>query len=371
MGVGAQYACVPPGYTPTTTNAICSQIAQVASGGADATQSLDYGLLSDYVIMANVTNQAANNLNSLYVFETWLGFMSHFTVISAICTPACYIPEATMVNVTFQPLSGYDKSLSGATPIIEGEAGLSFYILYVQLMLVLFLLFAWPYLIAAGLILRSTFFTRRVGGLLIAIGIVAVLIYPLMGVLEYTASSGGAKLTPIGNSIAINSLSNMQLFEKVTNTVTGATNTVVYGSNGIDFFVLPNAGDVIDYYGCMPSAGLLGVNVFSRNVAAGEAAFSGFYLIPGIGLGTALISAAGSLAGSLPIVPPLSLGLASNCTPDNALSTMFALITLYGVTFVTSIVLPLLNALIALAATMSLSKLFGGDTDIVGLGRII
>ena len=55
---------------PTTTNAVCSGIASLANGqtGADLTPSIDYGLFYSYAILANVTDQAANNLNAFYVF---------------------------------------------------------------------------------------------------------------------------------------------------------------------------------------------------------------------------------------------------------------------------------------------------------------
>lgn len=362
----------------TLTNTVCSQIYSLSgpSGGADVggagtsapssslTQRIDYGLFANYVIMANLTSQTADNLNSLYIFESWIGFMSRFKAVTRTCVPSCILALASMtsVSVSFTPLQGYEK-LGTFTQPLEFEANLTFYILFIQLLVISFFLFAWPYLLAAGMILRATFFTRRLGGLLIAIGVVIVLIYPLMGVLEYSAFSN-SRLSPIGSEnlpVSATNLQGMALYERLPD----GTSTI-YGSKGINFFILPNAGEVIDYYGCMPS-----VPGKPRNLLAGEAAFGAAYLIPGVGIGTAFASSLGGLQGALPYVPPLETGAVGTCTADNALNTMLALVNLYGISFVTGIFMPLINVLVALAATISLSKLFGGDTDIMGLSKLI
>ena len=387
----------------TLTDVVCSQISSLGGAGGSTsfdpasslTQRMDYGLFANYVIMANVSSQMADNLQSLYLYESWIGFLSKFNVSVKWCMPSCVAISSGLalnplsVGVSFFPLQGYEK-LGAFTEPLEFEADMSFYILFIQLLMVSFFLFAWPYLIAAGMILRSTFFTRRLGGLLIAIGIVIVLIYPLMTVLEYSAFTN-TKLTPIGPTVlpaGAASLNSMVLCEAVPNGPSGAgasvasggctnqpwpagpmpmgTHAVAYGSQGINFFVLPNAGEIIDYYGCMPSAPGL-----PRNLPAAEATFAGMYLIPGVGLGTALLDAVGGLAGAVPIVPPLALGVVGQCGPDNALSTMLALVNMYGIVFIEGVFMPLLNVLVALAATISLSKLFGGDTDIMGLSKLV
>jgi hypothetical protein len=370
------------GGEPTLTTAICGQVSDLAPGSGaapDLTRNIDYGLLANYVIMANVTSQAADNLNSLYIFESWLGFMAHFNMTTSVCAGSCLIPLTAKVTVSSLPLFGYDK-LGTFTNPMEFEANLTFYILFVQLLVIAVFLFAWPYLLAAGMILRASFFTRRLGGLLIAIGVVVVLIYPLMCALEYSASSTN-QLSPIGASnlpVSATTLSTMAINEQRAD----GTNTI-YGSSGMDFFVLPNAGEVVNYYGCMPlvsvPTGAVPVGalilptgeVRYQNLLGAEAEFAAMYLIPGVGIGTALLSSAGGLVGALPYVPPLALGIVGNCTPDNAMSTVLALLNLYGVAFVTGIFLPLINILVALAATTSLSKLFGGDTDLMGISKLI
>lgn len=350
---------------PVVTSIVCSQIGGLGSGsvagGADPTTAIDYGLLSTYVITANVTRQDADNLNSLYIFESWMGYLSHFIVEDKLCTPVCIAtkddPASAAISVTFTPLQGYEK-LSTFTQPLEFEATLTFYILFMQLLMIALFLFAWPYIIAAGLVLRSTFFTRRAGGLLIAIGVTVVLIYPLMTIMEYNAFNG-ANLSPIGANdlqLGSNALSVMALSEVVDG------KTVVYGANGIDFFVLPNAAGVIDANYCMPPL---------DNMLGGEAAFAAPYLVPGFGLGTAIFDAAGGLVGALPAVYVPSSSSVEGCSPANALNTSFALINLYGIAFVSGILFPLINLLVALAAAMSLSKLLGGDTDILGLSKLV
>ncbi|VVB77174.1 Uncharacterised protein [uncultured archaeon] len=342
---------------PTPTNTICGQISAISGGGASATQRLDYGLFATYVVLANVTNQAADNLNSMYIFEGWIGYLSQFTSHSGICTPVdCAIPGAPTeidVEFSFKPLAGYG-ALSSITAPIEAEAGLTFYLMFVQLLVITLFLLAWPYFLAVGIVLRSTFFTRRIGGLLMAIGLTIVLLYPIMYLIEYSAFTS-TSLTPIGGNV----IPMMPLYEKLA-----SGNTIVYGSNGINFFILPNARAVIDQYSCMPPVDPL---TGQPNILLGEGLFAGSYLIPGVGLGTALINSVVGLVGKLPVTP-LDLG---GCSPDKAIDATLALTNMYGVVFVTGVVLPLLNVLIALATMTSISKLFGGDADILGLSKLI
>jgi hypothetical protein len=348
------------------TNMVCSQIVDIETGTAnDPTSSVDYGLLANYVIIANVTRQDADNLNSLYIFENWVGFLSHFVETSQLCTPTCLWTGkdalSAMISLNSSPLAGYDK-ISDFTQPLEFQANLTFYVLFMQLLMIALFLFAWPYLIAAGLVLRTTFITRRAGGLLIAIGVTVVLLYPLMGILEYNAFNG-ANPSPIGINglqLGTGALSAMALNELLPN-----GQMTVYGSNGINFFVLPNAGEVINANYCMPPA---------DNVLLGEMAFAAPYLVPGYGLGTAIFNSAIGLVGALPYVyvpSPNPIGSAEGCGPTNALNTMMEVINLYGVAFVSGILFPFINILVALAAVISLSKLFGGDTDLIGLGKLI
>ena len=103
---------------------------------------------------------------------------------------------------------------------------MTFYLFIMQLLIILVLLFAWPYLLAAGIILRSTFLTRRLGGLLIAIVVASLLVFPLMFLLEYSALSNPSIASPIG----ANTLPNLPLYEYVDEGG-GIANVIVYGAS--------------------------------------------------------------------------------------------------------------------------------------------
>ena len=484
------------------SNTICGYINSLQSGSTDITERLDYGLFASYAIIANLTNQGANNLNSIYVFEGWIGFLNDFTSIFGICTPGAYCfppftPRQISLTVSYKPLNGYQALESAARPL-EAEANLTFYLLFMQMVVILILLFTWPYLLAAGMVLKSTFFARRLGGLLMAMALSAVLIFPLMYLLEYSAFSS-LSLGPIGAT----NLPSVPVYEQLPGT---NGNVIIYGSastggyvpsylvpsascqaaggvikgpsplgssyvyesecgnantasksctytgaagassvsplcpqvvfqaspasaqqpcapgeagctfsgyvpypqspnagcslgsyvyetacgtptiqgsampagvalcsaspptnelcvsplsSNINFFVLPDIGQALSYYSCEPTL-LMGY----------EAAFAAYYLIPGFGIATGLLSGAFGFVGQLPVTP-LSFGGAGACSPGNAIHSVLMLTNVYGIMFVDGVLLPLLNILIALSAVSGFAVLFGGDTDILGLSRLI
>ena len=76
---------------------------------------------------------------------------------------------------------------------------------------IIFFMYAWPYVLAAGIILRASFLTRRVGGLVIAITIAFFLIYPMLFLIEYAALSN-THSSPIGtNAIPALSLNGLEI----------------------------------------------------------------------------------------------------------------------------------------------------------------
>lgn len=468
------------------TNTICNSVSLLESGSSDITDRLDYGLFSSYAIIANVTNQASNNLDAMYVFEGWLGFLSKFTSNTAICMPGqtCWnpaIPRDFSLDFSYSPLAGY-QALTSVTAPLEAEASLTFYLLFMQLVVILVLLYAWPYFLAAGMIMKATFFTRRLGGLLMAIALSGVLIFPLMYVLEYSAFSN-MNLGPIGAT----NLPNIPVYEALTN-----GNVMVYGSNSIggyvpsylvpsvgcaaysyvshsvaslgpsyvyesecgnpntagvcvytgtlqsgasptplcpqvtpqtctpaesncqfsgyvpssqapaagcqsseyayeaacgepstatgkcsatptaselctsplssniNFFVLPDIRAALSYYSCIPP-----------NLAESEVVFSLYYLLPGFGLATGVISGVTGFFAQPPTTPLLSMTGLGACTPTRAIQATIMLTNVYGIVFVDGVLLPLLNVLIALSAVSGFAMLFGGDTNILGLGKLI
>jgi len=400
---------------PNPSNAICSGVLSLSSGttGADPTPYIDYGLFYSYVILANLTDQAANNLNAFYLFSGWTGFLSEFTARSAVCTPSptCLIPGTQELSLSvalqYKPLAGY-STITNMISSAQFEAVLVFYLMIMQLLFITLFLFIWPYLLAAGIIMQATFFTRKLGGVLIGMSLAAVLVYPVLLGMEYSAFSN-LNLGPIGASnlpamplyelppgsnaivygvsttqggyVLASTISNSgcpngdYVYENVcgySGTITSECVSQLSGtqklcsgtaSSNVNFFILPSATNVLRYYSCMPD-----------NLIGDEAAFTAFYLAPGFGLGAALFGALGSLATGVPITPLSFWPIGSTqyaCTPDRAINAALALANLYGISFVSGVILPLINVLVALAAMTGFSTLLGGDKDILGLSNLI
>ncbi|MCL5239066.1 MAG: hypothetical protein M1286_01160 [Candidatus Marsarchaeota archaeon] len=243
---GSQLSIVNPSYAPTFD--ICSQINSSLSS---LTTSVDYGLISSYMIVANLTNQSATNLNSLYVYSGWIGFLTDFQARTYVCWPsACLAPGAALgeINTSYSPLAGYEDISNFIKPV-QLEAGLSFYLLAMQLILITFFLYAWPYLLAAGIILRASFFTRSLGGLLMAISLSALLIFPVMYMIEYSAFTN-LSLGPIGTSNSIPAIQTMALYEQQPNGTVS-----VYGSNSFGGYTNLNnlVGQPGNHAECLPS----------------------------------------------------------------------------------------------------------------------
>ncbi len=333
---------------------------------------------------------------------------------------------ATVLEVAYKsiPYAGY-SAISDMMKSTQLESVLAFYVMLIQLQMIQLFLAIWPYLLAAGIILRSTFFTRGAGGLMMGIALSAVLIFPIMYGMEYSAFSsgyiGGTSSTSIG-PIGASNLPTMPLYElnngartvyginalasydgyadasqvpsagcnagdlvhenvcgypgtadETPTCVSAASATPLCCAQGttsttgscvatpginINFFVLPDASKVLSYYHCMPNG--------PEGLVGSEAAFAAFYLIPGLGLVTAGL---GTLTGTVPATPldwPLN-----GCMPSRAIGAALAMINLYGITFASGVLFPIINILVALAAMSGFSSLFGGDTDILGLSKLI
>ncbi|MEM3791323.1 MAG: hypothetical protein QXL16_01165 [Candidatus Micrarchaeaceae archaeon] len=227
---GSQLQYINPTTANSPTNTICQDIILDPIGG----NSIDNGLASSYMIMANLTNQSASNLNSLYVFEGLVGFLSKLTSLTAFCTGfGCYtngvIPRAEQFTFSYTPLAGY-TTIIRATQSLNLQAILIFYIFFFESLAFVFLIYGWPYLLAGGLILRSLIITRKTGGLIIAIGIGAILLYPLLTLLEYYTLN--SEITPFG----YNSLPLLLIYEAPTSGPDQG-NVIIYGANTIGGYV--------------------------------------------------------------------------------------------------------------------------------------
>ncbi|MEM3781454.1 MAG: hypothetical protein QXT43_00625 [Candidatus Micrarchaeaceae archaeon] len=180
------------------TNTICSSIIYPLASGtgtASITNSIDYGVAATYLIIANVTNQAINNLNAFYVFDGMISFLRALTSLTGFGTAG-----GTSVYLSYTPLAGYSfiSRMSLAVGIVSAISIDSF---ITQLLAILIVIAIWPYLLAAGIILRATAYTRRIGGLLIGIVIALLVVWPVIFLFEY-ASLGTTKSSfPIGSNV--------------------------------------------------------------------------------------------------------------------------------------------------------------------------
>ena len=183
---------------------------------------------------------------------------------------------------------------------------------------------------------------------MIAFVLAAILIFPIIYLMEYVALTT-PNLSPVGAS----SFPTVSLTGKDLN-----SNIVTYGSNGINFFVFPNAEYVLNNDGCWPHGGLI----------SQELLIVGAYSIPGYGLILGIVNTFGSLTGSTPSVLPIPF---FNCTPQNAINSIFDLINLYGLMSVLGVIFPILNILMGITATLGISGLLGGTTSILRLNKLL
>ncbi|MFP3278013.1 MAG: hypothetical protein RXO43_00395 [Candidatus Micrarchaeota archaeon] len=345
------------------TNKVYSNIQNGGGSGIDTALFADYDLMASYIIVANLTSQMAQNLDALYQYENYIGFLSTLTPNTTYCESAtpipplfeawCIVPinpRALSVSVSFTPYKGYTILKEISKPI-EMQGYMIFEIYLIELLSIITFIYAWPYLLAAGIILKASMFTRRVGGMLIGIVIGGLIIFPIIFLMEYV-SLNNATLGPIGASP-----NTIPVFTMYGNTLKG--NPVVYNSNTINFFVFPNATNIVNYYGCYPYGG---------NIYLSELGISAYFMFPGVGIYNLLAYGIGGMVvGSLPDIPLTVV----SCQPQNALTLIFHFADLYGIIGVTGYILPIINILILISAIKGISQLMGGDTNLLGLGRLV
>lgn len=331
---------------------VCSGLINTA-GGKSITTNIDYGLASVYVIISNLTNQAANNLNAIYVYRTYTGFLSNFKATDGLCFPqetclAGLDSVSFSVNYGFAPFAGYNPLITRSTEFVSNQSTLIFYLFIMQLLFMLLILYGWPYILAAGLILSSSTITRKAGGFLIAFVISALIIFPIIYLMEYTAFTSNT-LSPIGST----SLPSLSLTGETFN-----SQIINYDGTSANFFVFPNAAYILNKDGCWPHGGLI----------SQELLIVGAYSVPGYGLVLGLVNAFGSFSSAPISYLPIPF---FNCTPQNAINSVFDLMNLYGIMSVVGIIFPLLNIFIGITATIGISQLLGGTTSILGLNRLL
>ena len=347
---------------------ICNSLVDHA--GSDITANLDYGLASAYVILANMTNQSLTNLNAVFVFESYTGLLTNLQPFVAVCEPTelCmlsnpYTPTpiaGVKVIYSFNVFKGYGIFRGVVFPM-AGQATLMVYMYLLQMIVILILLYGWPYILAGGIILRSFLFTRRTGGLLIAIAVVGLLIYPFLFVFEYVTLSNAP--SPIGLYPYANGYGPQQPYQipqsmQLIGLEPSAQNPpIYYGSPTFNFFVFPRADYILNYNGCWPLDGSMVAQTLDVFIQ---------YIVPGYSL---LASAISLFTSSFNTYPAFIEGV--GCTPDNVIKSLIAMINLYGWMSVTGVILPLINILISISAVRGLSSLFGGDTNLLGIGKLV
>jgi len=387
--------------------------------GSSLTSKLEYPLAATAVIVANLTNQTANNLNSTFTMDAWIGFLQQLKTTIGICiqvpnTGTCIVPNPTkdpIFNLEYilGVYQGYDILLNNLT-VFGNLLNLSVESFIIQLLFISIFLYTWPWLLFGGLILRSTPFTRNIGGLLIAIAIGGLLIYPTIFAIEYLSlangfnpqtgaigTSGGnygastnpgfGGLSPSGsqnncnsNSIGYNTSYGFCVVTSLPSTSSLNNNAGDIAGNYVtNFFVEPNIKAAAWGYQCWPNvyghtvgtAGLIadpGVALFgsTSGLLGAEGIDIAELVVPGFSYISSIIS---GLQEAITQTPTISLFV--NCQPQAALNTFFAILNSYGIIGLISFFIPLINIVITITAITGLSGLFGGDTSLAGLSKIL
>lgn len=364
------------------------------------TAMINYPLAVTGVINANLTNQTAANLDSSFVFDAFLGFLTKLspfvrlcvamTPPALVCQPFATIPQPSFdLNVSFTPYSGYSY-IYGSMIAFGTMLTNAFTVLVAVLVSDMILVLAWPYLIFIGLVLRSTPFTRGVGGFIIAVAIGVVLFYPLTYAMEYLALGGGggtAVQSGAGtygyNSITTIPGSTITCPANTLDTPTcssgtpmcsaadysptcsgGGTPSCQFPSSPascnytVNFFAEPSVEMVVKHYKCWPSAGL--------NIAEMEDIT--FMMIPFYSVAAPLISLISN--GQQPNFAP-DMHLPAACASGNAFKTLTAVLQAYGLIGITTYLLPIINFIITMSAILGVSGLLGGDTSLAGLAKFL
>lgn len=356
------------GATTGNFPGLCNLLSPSSS---DIGTEIDYPLAASGVIIANLTNQSVGNLNSLYYIVNFVSFLQNLEPKYSVCVAADIVPTkallgclpflgtlTSLTTFTYQPFSGLDAMVKldggtvGSLQIAEVEA------LTLQLIVIVIALYAWPYILFVGLLLRSTFLTRRVGGMFIAIAIGVIFFAPILLSLEYFTLAGGS--SQISNTVAAGTYG--------FNTITDLNaSSAAAGSNGnylVNFFVQPSFKAIAQKNSCWAGTGAtyilnIGADLYylANPITTG---LKGIFGLIGVSQGAALINP-NLITPYLPV----------SCNYQNAFTMSFQLIEANAVGGITSYFLPLMNVIIVLAGIKGLSGVLGGDTTLAGLGKLV
>jgi len=386
----SQLTLLNSSLSPTSSSLLYSSAANGFPGlcqlvkpqnSASLTEKIDYPLAASGVVIANVTNQTATNLNSFFIFDAYMGFLEKLSPSFTICfVPGEPIPVDCIfpipaepdlsIRYAISPFAGYSmiyKSLAALGDLINAALES----LVAQLTLDSIFIYIWPYLLFGGIVLRATPFTRKIGGLLIAIAVGGIMFFPLVFSIEYLSlahglgpvlgySPGSAKsLTP--GSYSANDIGSYYGFGNIfTNSTYFIPNSTgePYVTN---FFIMPNISAIAKYGGCWPH---------NSNLFEAEQADTQDLLIP-YADGGVIFHSIIAFADHNPTPPSGTLGIPDSCNETQALNTNYLMARSYGVFGITSYLIPILNIIIVLTAIIGISGLLGGDTSLAGLSRLV
>lgn len=341
-------------------------LCEMVKNPTTTTEKIDYPVATSAVILANLTNQTFTNLNYLFGVEAYIGFLSKLTPTDAICTGeiappdiipiSCVVPFSSLpillfIRSQYTPLSGYSAIYSGLATL-GGLITTAMESFTAQLLIIVSFIYVWPILLFLGLALRSVFFTRRIGGLFIALAVAFILFYPSVMALEYLSLNRVVAPTDV---LTVNST---VVGSNVIAPVYNYTDTSSNKLGSLDFFVEPSIKSVAQSTSCWAGTG------------------SGLILTEsGMILETDSVSNLVDLykvfdGGFDGDVGAYSLGLAT-CNEQGAISTLFASFDIYGIMGITAYLLPIFNIIIVISGVVGLSGMLGGDTNLAGLSRLL
>ena len=330
----------------TAAPGICNMLSPTTLG-----EKIDYPLAASSVIIANMTNQTVTNLNNFFYVDNFIMFLSSFNPGFGVCVGTVTDCVAS-VGVSFTPYAGIDVMkrnfrnmgtiLTMATESFMAQLSLSTMFLYI-----------WPYLLFIGLLLRATFFTRKMGGLFIAIAIGGILFFPMLFSIEYLALGNGIPISQatLSSTYGYNN-TNAATLQLPANCQGGTTSKVKCGEYNLNFYVLPSFKDIAMQNQCWTPHYILDEGL---DVAGWLALAIGFVL---------------NIINHFLTRAPF--GLFTIVCPTTNLEVM--IVQMWQAVAITGIItwiLPILNLMIVLSGIRGLSGIMGGDTSMAGLSRLI
>lgn len=231
-------------------------------------------------------------------------------------------------------------------------------------------------------------FTRRLGGMLIAVAIAAMFVFPAVFSIEYMSLGHGISIAStsgqpggLNTTYGFNAITNLAATPAPPWPKVGTST----GNYVINFFVEPNIKAITFANGCWPaSQGLLTttgitypdfVHILGQPkgtplplISAETADIAGM-LIPFSSLLSAINYITSFTLGSADINSQFPID--AYCPPAAALSTLFSELDAYGIIGITSYLLPLINIILTITSIQGISELLGGDTSLAGLARIL